>query len=387
MTKSAIVYTNFSTGLEAGKDLGLQITYMLSSSPDVVILFAASHYEHRDLLQALKRTCHPRLLVGCSSAGEFTSAIYGEGLACAVAISSTDIQFTATIGRQIHTNIQQAATTMAAGFRGNQLEAYPYRSVLMLTDALAGHTDDLIDKLTWLTSGSYQFFGGGAGDDSQFLYTPVFYDTEVVTDTAVALEICSKKPAGLGSSHGWKPISAPIEVTASDGMLVTSLDGKSPLKVFQDHALATGQNLDITDPLPFFLHNVIGIDMGIGYKLRVPLSLTADGAILYAAEVPSGATICIMGSTVQSAAEAAETAARDALRKLSGENASVAFFFDCVATRLKMGKEFGFELAKVQEVLSPMRYIGCNTHGQIVRADGQFSGFHNCTAVVFLLPE
>jgi hypothetical protein len=196
MTKSAIVYTNFSTGLEAGKDLGLQITYMLSSSPDVVILFAASHYEHRDLLQALKRTCHPRLLVGCSSAGEFTSAIYGEGLACAVAISSTDIQFTATIGRQIHTNIQQAATTMAAGFRGNQLEAYPYRSVLMLTDALAGHTDDLIDKLTWLTSGSYQFFGGGAGDDSQFLYTPVFYDTEVVTDTAVALEICSKKPAG-----------------------------------------------------------------------------------------------------------------------------------------------------------------------------------------------
>jgi hypothetical protein len=29
---------------------------------------------------------------------------------------------------------------------------------------------------------------------------------------------------------------------------------------------------------------------------------------------------------------------------------------------------------------------GCNTHGQIARAEGQFEGFHNCTAVVCLLP-
>lgn len=387
MTKSAIVYTNFSTGTEAGKDLGLQITYMLSAVPDVIILFAAPRYEHRDLLLALKRTCHPRLLVGCSSAGEFTSAVYGEGLACAVAISSTDVQFTATIGQQLHTDTPQAARAIAADFRGDELETYPYRSALILADAMAGYTDNLIETLTRLTYGSYQFFGGGAGDNAQFSYTPVFYDTEVLTDAAVVLEICSRKPAGLGSSHGWKPISAPIEVTSSDGMHVTSLDGKSPLDVFQAYAQSTGQTLDSADPLPFFLHNLIGIDMGLGYKLRVPLSLTSDGGILCAAEVPAGTNICIMGSTIQSAQEAAETAARNAQRQLLGEKPAVALFFDCVATRLKMGKEFGFELKKVQEVLSPIRYIGCNTHGQIVRADGQFSGFHNCTAVVFLLPE
>ena len=27
------------------------------------------------------------------------------------------------------------------------------------------------------------------------------------------------------------------------------------------------------------------------------------------------------------------------------------------------------------------------SYGQIARADGQFSGFHNCTAVVCVLPE
>jgi hypothetical protein len=32
-------------------------------------------------------------------------------------------------------------------------------------------------------------------------------------------------------------------------------------------------------------------------------------------------------------------------------------------------------------------FAGFNSYGQIVRADGQFSGFHNCTAVVCVLPD
>jgi hypothetical protein len=30
---------------------------------------------------------------------------------------------------------------------------------------------------------------------------------------------------------------------------------------------------------------------------------------------------------------------------------------------------------------------GENSYGQIVRAAGQFSGFHNCTAVVCVIPD
>jgi len=35
---------------------------------------------------------------------------------------------------------------------------------------------------------------------------------------------------------------------------------------------------------------------------------------------------------------------------------------------------------------SPAGFVGCNTYGQIARAEGQFGGFHNCTAVVCVLP-
>ena len=58
-----------------------------------------------------------------------------------------------------------------------------------------------------------------------------------------------------------------------------------------------------------------------------------------------------------------------------------------MATRLRLGHDFGHELAAVGEALGDAPFVGFNSYGQIVRSDGQFSGFHNCTAVVLVLPD
>jgi hypothetical protein len=257
---------------------------------------------------------------------------------------------------------------------------------LVLTDALAGHADELIEELTLLTGGNYQFFGGGAGDDANFSRTQVFCGTELASDAAVALEILSTKPIGVGVRHGWRPASKPMRVTESDGGRLVSLNAISAVELFERHARETGQSFDPKDPIPFFLHNILGIDTGQGYKLRVPLAVHADGSVSCAAEIPTGATVCIMGTDTASAGEAAASATRAALERLNGGEPKVALFFDCVATRLRLGKEFGTELKAVELALGSAQFAGCNTYGQVARAEGQFSGFHNCTAVVCILP-
>lgn len=93
-----------------------------------------------------------------------------------------------------------------------------------------------------------------------------------------------------------------------------------------------------------------------------------------------------MRTTNNSAAYAASTAAEAALAQLNGHEPRVAIFFDCVATRLRMGIDFGVELNSLATALKGVEYVGCNTYGQIARVDGQFSGFHNCTAVACILP-
>jgi hypothetical protein len=390
MTNIAVVQTDITASAAAGAALGSQaLAELRGQSPHAMILFASSSYDYAALLQALHETCRPAVLIGCSSAGEFVGEHPREHAACAIAFHSSDMQFTASIGRGLRTDRAAAASALAAGFTGQSAHGrqYPYRYAMILTDALAGHTDELVEQVTRLTAGTYQLFGGGAGDDARFHRTHVFCGTEAVADAAVALEILSNKPLGIGVRHGWQPASQPMRITESDGMRLVSLDAVPALEALEEYAEATGQRLDRHDPLPFFLHNVLGIRSEEGYKLRVPLNIGEDGSITCAADIPNGSTLCIMRTTAASAAEAAAQATQTALEQLQGDRPRAAIFFDCVATRLRIGGDFGLELAALRQALDTAPFAGCNTYGQIARANGQFSGFHNCTAVIAVFPD
>jgi hypothetical protein len=387
MTESAVVYTSENDSAAAAADLSRKIESALPGSPpDALVLFASPRYEHQVLLRSLQETCRPDLLVGASSAGEFTTERRGEGLACALALRSTEITFAAGIGRGLSKDRVGAARSIVSAFKGVGSDTHVFRSALVMTDALAGHADDLVEELTLATAGKYQFFGGGAGDDAQFRRTQVFYGTQAYSDAAVALEILSAKPLGIGVGHGWEPASPPMRVTQAEGMSVVSLNGLPAVEAFEQHARRTGQSFDAAAPLPFFLHNILGIETGVGFRLRVPLSISQDGAVNCASEIPAGATVHVMRTTASSAVDAAHRATKAAVASLGGHPAQVAFFFDCVATRLRMGDVFGLELESLAVGLGDTKFVGCNTHGQIARAPGQFGGFHNCTAVVCVLP-
>lgn len=387
MTQTAALYTDRTDSTDAGRHLGTLVREALGNeAPDALIVFASSRFDHNGLLRALDEECHPKLVVGSSSAGEFTGQRRGEGTACVLAIRSTEIQFAAGLGRNVSEDRATAASEAVAAFRGLGAREFPHRSALIMTDALAGHADQLVEELTLLTSGKYQFAGGGAGDDANFSQTHVFHGTEAHSNAVVALELLSKKPMGIGVGHGWVPAGNALRVTEVDGMRLVSLNGLPAVEAFDEHARATAQEFDRANPLPFFLHNILGIDTGDGHRLRVPLAINQDGSVNCAAEIPSGARLHIMKATADSAIIAAKNATDSAVQGLRGEKAGAALFFDCVATRLRMGDAFGFELKSVSEALGGAGFVGCNTYGQIARAEGQFGGFHNCTAVVMVLP-
>jgi hypothetical protein len=388
MTHTTAAYTDRRESEDAGRHLAEQVTSAFSgAAPDAVILFASSRFDYPKLLEVFAAECKPKVLVGSSSAGEFTANERGEGTACALAISSNDLRFSAGVGQGVSSDRVNASRAVLSSFEGLETYQYKYRSALVMTDALAGNADDLVEQLTLATSGKYQFAGGGAGDDAKFSRTHVFLGTKAYTDAVVALEILSEKPLGIGVGHGWSPASKAFRVTEAIGPRVVSLNGFPANEAFEEHAKMTEQAFDRANPLPFFLHNILGIDTGNGYRLRVPLAVNDDGSINCAAEIPTGARVHIMETTAKSAIAAASSATASAVRALQGGTPGAALFFDCVATRLRMGDVFGFELDSVARMLGGVNLVGCNTYGQIARAEGQFGGFHNCTAVVMVLPS
>lgn len=372
----------------AGRELGRAIRQaFFGAVPDVVIVFASARHDYPRLLQALAETAGTDRIIGASSAGEFSQTARGEGAVSVLALRSAAMRFAIGAATALSQSPQAAADRVVASFSGVGRQSLPHRSALVMTDALAGHADHLVEALTLATGGNYRFFGGGAGDDGQFHKTHVFAGTEALNDAVVALEILSDQPLGIGVSHGWVPASEGFRVTEAEGMQLVSLNGMPALEAFQMHAEATGQRFDPSDPLPFFLHNILGIHSpGDQYRLRVPLGVNAEGVVACAAEIPTGSIVHIMQTNEASALKAAERATRSALEAMAGHPPAAALFFDCVATRMRLGKAFEDELQVCAQLLQPAGFAGCNTYGQIARAEGQFGGFHNCTAVVCVLP-
>lgn len=386
-TQTAVVCSRAQDSAEAARALGKELRAEFGNMPpDAVVLFSAARHDAATLLRVLKESCNPTIIVGCSSAGEFTNDMLGEGHVCALAIRSSEMTFAAGISRKLCEDREATAREIVSHF--NQARGVPraYAAALVLSDGLAGHADELVEHMTSLTGGNHQFFGGGAGDDSRYSRTEVFLNDEVATGAAVSLEVLSSKPIGVGVCHGWRPVGKLFRVTEARGNVLVSLNAEPAVDAIAAHADRTGQAFDRADPMPFFLHNVLGIEMDEGFRLRVPLAANADRSILCAAEVPEGACISMMTTDVLSARNAAATATHAALAQLNGHPANAALFFDCSTTRLRMGRDFAEELAAVKEALGPVPLAGCNTYGQLARTEGQFSGFHNCTAVVCVLP-
>lgn len=390
MNRSVVATTATSDSDAAGRAIGEQIMQGLEGEqPDALILFAPPRYDYRILLRAVRAACEPRITIGGSSVGGFTRNGYvDDSAACAVALRSSEMRFAVGVGRDLAGDAPRAARDMVAPFEGTRSHEYLYRSAIVIVDALVGNADAFLAEVIQATGGTYQLFGGGAADGARMSRSDLFVDGEVMSDAAVGLEILSNKPLGVGLCQGWRATSEPMRVTAAHGNRVISLNAVPAVEMYQEHAERTKQRFDPASPMPFFLDNILGImTPDGGLRLRVPVGANPDGSVTCAAEVPVGANVRIMATSAALASDAAESAVRRARQQLGQIKPQAAIFFDCLASRARMELGFGFDPRSLAAALGTSNYAGFSTCGQVVRAEGEFNGFQNCTAVVCVIPE
>jgi hypothetical protein len=118
MTKAAIAIAR-SSGRAAGEELAASVLEQLEGvSPDALIVFASPDQDHQALLNALISSCKPGVLVGCSSAGEFTHEEAGVGMTCVVGLASPEMRFTASLGKGLRGDRAAAAAAGGDGVSG-----------------------------------------------------------------------------------------------------------------------------------------------------------------------------------------------------------------------------------------------------------------------------
>lgn len=365
---------------------------LLGRAPVLGLVFASSHVDLRGVARGLRAGLDPAVpVLGCSTAGEFVSDRISAGGTALALLASDEMGVATSLAIGLRGATSRAVRSLVEGLRRGRRSAPPpgatQRTVLLLSDGMAGDGEGLVDAVAMETGGGAAVVGGAAGDDAAFRETFVLLDGEVARDAVVACELTTRRRIGVGVHHGWCAASPPGVVTRAEGARLIAIDGRPAIEFYRDHAARQGVQLTAANQNAYVFTHELGIVlMNDELKVRAPLSVQEDGSIHCATEVPVGQQVRIVEGDHDAIVAAARQAAEAAVRDLAGHPPAGCIVFDCVARKMVLGDAFRREVEAIADVArAPV--MGFNTYGEIARVRGQLSGFHNTTAVVCAIPS
>lgn len=264
--------------------------------PAQVIFFGARNYDHATLAAAMRDAFPGADTFGCASSGEMIGTAMIRKSVVAMAFDKGFFEFfdittmrrlnpdgsRADPGRQVRDAFAHFESKL--GRPMDSLEHDKYVG-FVFADALHYHVEPVLDRAGDLTS--VPFMGGIAGDDGQFVFTPVFCNGESFTD---GLVMALAKPSGrfgLMKTQGLELLDRTFTVTGSDeeNRLVTHLDGRPAATVYSEAVGAPEEKMEF---LSTFSVWPFGLMVGDEPFLRVALERTPDGSLRFLNAVPEG---------------------------------------------------------------------------------------------------
>ena len=359
---------------------------------DLLIVFASTRFNQQNLLQGIKSVCPDATVIGCSSAGEITTAGTEKSSVVIMGFKSDALRFSTGLGCGLSQDGRCAGQKCAQETMKAKL--HKRHLFIMFPDGLSGNGADAIRGAQEVLGTSFPIVGGSAGDDYLFQKTYQYYHDKIFSDSVVGILFGGEISVGTGIRHGWHPIGKAHRVTEARGNIVEKLDAKPALRIYQDYFGEEAENLRK------FSWAKIGTIYPLGmsipdeeeYLIRYAFKATPDGSLVCAAEVPQDSEVRLMIADKEGVLNAAKEAALRAKEGLRGAKISAVIIFDSIARKRVLGRRASEEIEVIKKTLGePAPIIGFYSYGEQapLKAERYIgkSYFHNETVVVVCLAE
>ncbi|MFH1046278.1 MAG: FIST N-terminal domain-containing protein [Candidatus Omnitrophota bacterium] len=356
------------------------------------LVFASSKFDQQKLLLGIRSICPDAAIVGCSSAGEISSAGIAKGSVAVMGLKSASLRFSTGLGLGVSQDPrsagQQCAKQAIAG------ETHKRHAFIMFPDGLSGNGQDVIRGAQEVLGTSFPILGGSAGDDYLFQKTYQYHQDKVLSDAVVGILLGGDIAVGFGIRHGWHAIGKAHEVTEAQGNIIERLDGKEALSIYEDYFGAEAENLKTASWAKIATIYPLGMSIPDEdeYLIRYAYKATPAGALICAAEVPRGSEVRLMIADKDSVLQAAKEAAQMAKEHLGQAAIKAVLVFDSIARKRVLARNAPEEIALIRKTLGttcPM--IGFYSYGEQAPLKAEryigASYFHNETVVVLCLAE
>jgi hypothetical protein len=351
----------------------------------LLMVFASADYDLPELLEAVNHIAGDVPVIGCSTAGEIGAPESQTGGVVVVGIGGSGFDVRAACATGLGHDPRGSGAAVAAA-----LQPLPNRAhhvAIMLIDSLAADQTELIRGAYGVFGAGVPLIGGGAGDNMRFASTHQFFGERLLQNAVVAAVISSDSPFGIGTRHGWRAVSEPMEVTGSTGAVLHTLDGRPALEVYLE-LLDAPDGIE-HDPVKFtdfaLVHPLALSRRGDDFVRHVMAADPSTGSLICGGAMPRGATVRTTDGDAESTLRSADEACADAIAGLDGLPALGLLVFDCVGRRVLIGDEGTVaERDAIRTRAGDAAIGGFYTYGEIARTKG-VEGFHNQTIVTLAL--
>lgn len=351
----------------------------------LLMVFASPDYDLPELLESINHVAAGVPIIGCSSAGEIAASESHPGGVVVVGIGGRGFDVRTAHATGLAHDPRGAGAAAASAVQ--PLPDRQHHVVVMLIDALAGDQQEMIRGAYGVLGAGVPLIGGGAGDNMRMVSTHQFFGERLLTNAVVAAVISSDSPFGIGIRHGWRACSEPMEVTASTGGMLHTLDNRPALEVYLE--LLDAPEGIAQDPVKFtefaLVHPLVLSRRGDDCVRHVIAADPSTGSLICGGAMPRGATVRMTDGDAASTLESADDACTDAIAGLGGVPPLGVLVFNCVGRRVLIGDDGAVtEREAMRARAGDAAIAGFYTYGEIARTMG-VEGFHNQTIVTLAL--
>ena len=367
-------------------------------TPQVLIVFGAMRFDHRELLKGIMSVAGDIPLVGGTTAGEISTGGFSTGSVVVMALASDYLHCVEGIGHDMSSDEAACAVEMAADILSKG-SFDKDASLMVFPNGMGGDGLRVLDGLHSVLGRGFEISGGFLGDDERFQSTFQYYNGKVYKDAIVGLMISRKDciRTGIGVGSGFESIGNSFVCTASEGNLVTEFDHVRALDLYKDF-LGEERSARLPGVCLEYPFGLIDPALSTGgeelFQLRCGLSVDhAKGTISLAASIPSGSSVTLTTASRGDIIQGARFAAEQAKACLSGAIPRLVVMFSCVGRKLVLGRRIQEEAATIKECLgSDVPLIGFYTYGEIgpvnkMKPGFETAKFHNETVVLWVIGE